>query len=202
MKILFQGDSITDAGRSREDCHDLGQGYPLYAAKYIKEAHPELDLEFIDLGISGFQTGNLVDTIKEGFTDTGADVVSVMIGVNDTWHRAGDQKWLDNAKFEENLRTIYGTVKNVMHAKLIVLEQYLIPDESKAYWRVDLDPKIQINRKVAREFADVYVPTDGLLAAAYIGHDPFEYAADGVHPTPYGADFIGKLYAEAFEKIL
>ena len=37
MKILFQGDSITDAGRDRSDFHNLGSGYPLYAAKYISE---------------------------------------------------------------------------------------------------------------------------------------------------------------------
>ena len=35
--FLFQGDSITDAGRNRDDYHDLGMGYPFYASKYIKE---------------------------------------------------------------------------------------------------------------------------------------------------------------------
>ena len=28
MKILFQGDSITDAGRDKRNYHDLGNGYP------------------------------------------------------------------------------------------------------------------------------------------------------------------------------
>ena len=32
MKILFQGDSITDAGRDYNDIHNLGHGYPLYSA--------------------------------------------------------------------------------------------------------------------------------------------------------------------------
>ena len=53
MKILFQGDSITDAGRDRENRHDLGKGYPLYAAEYIRKANPDKAFEFIDLGISG-----------------------------------------------------------------------------------------------------------------------------------------------------
>jgi hypothetical protein len=32
MKILFQGDSVTDAGRDRNDPHDMGSGYPKYAS--------------------------------------------------------------------------------------------------------------------------------------------------------------------------
>ena len=30
IKILFQGDSVTDAGRNREDFHSVGNGYPRY----------------------------------------------------------------------------------------------------------------------------------------------------------------------------
>ena len=200
MKILFQGDSITDAGRDRSDPHNLGEGYPKYAAKFIREAFPDEDFEFINLGISGNRTENLVERLQSDFIDIGADVVSVLIGVNDTWHHAGDKSYLSNEVFEENLRTVFGAIK-ATGAKLIVLEQFLIPIEDKLFFREDLDPKIQVQRKVAREFADIYIPTDGLLAAAYIGHDPLEYAADGVHPTPFGAEFIGGLYAEAFAKI-
>jgi metal-dependent amidase/aminoacylase/carboxypeptidase family protein len=38
MRILFQGDSITDALRDRSDYHNLGNGYPKYTAELIKEA--------------------------------------------------------------------------------------------------------------------------------------------------------------------
>ena len=88
MKILFQGDSITDAGRNRDDIHDLGHGYPLYAAKYLKERYPEIDFEFVDLGISGNQTKDLVERLQADFIDIQPDIVSIMIGVNDTWHHA------------------------------------------------------------------------------------------------------------------
>ena len=49
MKLLFQGDSITDAERKREDPHDLVKGYPKFAAKFLKERFPEKEIEFIDL---------------------------------------------------------------------------------------------------------------------------------------------------------
>ena len=200
MKILFQGDSITDAGRDRNDPHELGQGYPKYAAKFIAEMYPDEDFEFIDLGISGNKTEDLVARLQSDFIDVGADVVSVLIGVNDTWHHAGDCSWVGAGEFEGRLRTIYGAIKDT-GAKLMVLEQFLLPFPDKLYWRVDLDPKIQIQRKVARDYADIYVPLDGLLAAALIGHDMHEYSDDGVHPNAYGSEFIGKIYAEAFAKI-
>ena len=41
MKILFQGDSITDSNRDYGDIHDLGDGYAHYAAGFISEKYPE-----------------------------------------------------------------------------------------------------------------------------------------------------------------
>ena len=46
IKLLFQGDSITDAGRNRDDIHDLGRGYPKYAAALLQEQHPDVELKF------------------------------------------------------------------------------------------------------------------------------------------------------------
>ena len=83
-----------------------------------------------------------------------------------------------------------------------MMEPFLIPTEDKAFFREDLAPKIEIIRKLAREFADIYLPTDGLLASAFIGDDPLSYAADGVHPTAKGAEFIGMLYCEYISDII
>ena len=69
MKILFQGDSITDCGRNRENYHDLGAGYPKYAAELIAKAYPETEFEFINLGISGNQTKDLVERLQSDFID-------------------------------------------------------------------------------------------------------------------------------------
>ena len=197
MKILFQGDSITDAGRDRSDIHNLGNGYPKFAAENIKEAFPDVDFEFVNLGISGNQTIDLVNRLESDFVDIQPDVVSILIGVNDTWHRAGDRQWLSNEKFEENYRTVLEAIKTRTNAKILIIEPFLIPVEDKNYFREDLDPKIQVIRKLAREYADAYLPIDGLLAAAYLGVEPTVYAADGVHPTEEGARFIADYYLEA-----
>ena len=118
MKILFQGDSITDAGRDRQNCHDLGKGYPLYAAEFIKAAHPEMEFEFIDLGISGNQTKDLVARLDKDFIDVQPDIVSIMIGINDVWHNAANRTWIPNEIFEERYRTILDTIKEKIHANM------------------------------------------------------------------------------------
>ena len=202
MKILFQGDSITDAGRDRANIHDLGHGYPLYTAKVIREAFPDRDFEFIDLGISGNRAENLRDRWTEDAINIQPDVISILIGINDTWHRAADKNWMPHEYFEECYRGILERLKKETQAKIIMLEQFLLSVPDKEFFHVDLDPKIQITRKLAREYADVFVPLDGLFAAASVGTAPTEFAADGVHPTAKGAEFIAGHYLEAFKRII
>lgn len=202
MKILFQGDSITDAGRDRSNIHDLGQGYPKYAAQFLREDFPDTEFEFIDLGISGDQTMQLVARLESDFIDIQPDIVSILIGINDTWHHAGDKSYIPHDVFEERYRTVLTAIRERTNAKIMMLEPFLIPVADKEFFREDLDPKIQVIRKLAREFADVYVPTDGLLASAYTCDEPTSFAADGVHPTAKGAEFIGRLYADYIAKLI
>lgn len=201
MKILFQGDSITDAGRDRSDPHELGTGYPLYTAELIRKAFPDEEFEFINLGISGNQTIDLVNRLQADFIDIQPDVCSIHIGVNDTWHRAADRQWLSNEKFEENYRTVLTALKEKTKAKIIIIEQFLLPVEDKAFFREDLNGKIDITRKLAREFADVFIPLDGLFAAACVNDDCYTFSADGVHPNAEGSKFVARHYLEAFKAV-
>lgn len=201
MKILFQGDSITDCGRDREDIHNLGSGYPKFAAELIKSAHPETDFEFINLGISGNQTKDLVDRLQSDFIDIQPDLVSIHIGINDTWHRAAERNWLGNDVFEAQYRKVLSEIKEKTNAKILIIEQFLLPVEDKLYFREDLNGKIDITRKLAREFADFFIPLDGLMAQAAVDKGANHWSDDGVHPNENGAKFIAAYYADAFEKI-
>ena len=202
MKILFQGDSITDAHRW-QDLDKLGNGYVKFATELIRHEFHDVDFEFVNLGISGNQTKDLVARLDSDFIDINPDIVSIMIGINDVWHHAGDKSWIPNEIFEENYRQILTAIKEKTNAKILMIEPFLIPVEDKLFFREDLDPKIQIIRKLAREFADVYLPTDGLFAAAYLSvDDPAEFAADGVHPTELGARFIAEYYSDAISGLI
>jgi lysophospholipase L1-like esterase len=85
-RILFQGDSITDGnrGRSADPNHILGHGYVfLIAAKY-GAAFPDLKLDFINRGVSGNTVLDLERRWQKDTLDLKPDVLSVLIGVNDS----------------------------------------------------------------------------------------------------------------------
>ncbi len=198
MRILFQGDSITDAGRDYNDPHNLGNGYPKYAAEILKEWFPEKELEFIDLGISGHRTCDLLARWERDCIEQKPDIVSILIGINDTWRRYDSNLPMSIEEFEENYRQLLTAIREKTAAKILMLEPFLLPaDPSKDRFREDLDPKIQVVRRLAREFADVFVPLDGMLAAALVGQEPNAYSDDGVHPNAEGAQLIGEWYADA-----
>ena len=83
------------------------------------------------------------------------------------------------------------------------MEQFLLHNEpGKDNWRSDLNAKIDATRRLAREYADVFIPLDGMFAAASIDHEPSYWAADGVHPTMEGAKFIAAAYVDAVAKLV
>ena len=205
MKILFFGDSITDASRDRSDYHHLGYGYPKYAAAKLKAKMPATDFEFIDLGISGHKVEDLKNRWQEDCVDIAPDLMSILIGVNDTWHHAGDKSWIPNVVFEADYRYLLEEAKKIPGIKIIMMEPFLLPAEDKEFFREDLDPKIQIIRKLAREYADAFIPLDGLLAARSITIEDkasMSMGGDGVHPSEATADYIGGLWAEAAFELL
>ena len=83
-----------------------------------------------------------------------------------------------------------------------MLEPFLLHAPDKEYFRVDLNPKIDIVRKLAKEFADFYIPLDGFFASASIGHDDLHWSEDGVHPNDNGSEFIGDAYANAINILI
>lgn len=203
MKILFQGDSITDCGRDRSNIHDLGRGYPKFSAEATSAKYPEIEFEFINQGIGGDRAESLLARWENEAIAHDPDIISILIGVNDTWHNAGaNDNWMKNSYFEHCYRLILTALKEKTHAKIIMIEQFLLYTPDKAYFREDLAPKIEITRKLAREFADAYIPMDGLFAKASIEKEPTYWSADGVHPTEEGAKLMAGYYLDAISPII
>ena len=121
MRILFQGDSITDAARDKRNYHHMGNGYPKFASALIAEAHPDTDLEFINFGISGNRTCQLFDRLYTDGIAFEPDIISILIGINDVWHRHGSgQIATTDLQVETNYRAILERLKNrisVIHLK-------------------------------------------------------------------------------------
>ena len=204
MKILFQGDSITDAGRDHRNYHNLGDGYPKYAAEHIREEYPDVDFEFINFGISGNRTSQLFDRIYTDCIAFQPDIVSILIGINDIWHRHGGNKIATtDAQFALNYRCILERLKKETNAKIVILAPFLLDAPGKEHMREDLKTILPIVRELADEFADVYIPLDEKFEEALKTQpEPLYYSADGVHPIEAGRMFIGKIYAEAVSPLV
>lgn len=204
VKILFQGDSITDAGRDKRNYHQMGNGYPKFASAYIAEAHPEIEFDFYNFGISGNRTCQVFDRLYKDCIEFQPDIFSILIGINDVWHRYGGERIATtDAQIETNYRAILERVRKETNAKILMLSPYLLDCDDKDAMREDLKTVLPIVRKLAEEFADVYVPLDEKFEEALKTQpEPKYYSGDGVHPNQNGADFIGKLYAEAIEGLL
>ena len=203
MKILFQGDSITDAGRDRRNYHNLGSGYPKYTAEKLSWAFPDVDFEFINFGISGNRTSQLFDRLYEDAIAFQPDVISILIGINDIWHRHTHKVATTDAQIALNYRCILERLKKETNAKIVILAPFVLDAEDKDYLREDLKTLLPIVRELAQEFADVYIPLDKHFAEALPKQpSPLYYSLDGVHPNDNGRIFIAGHYAEAVAPLI
>lgn len=187
MRIVFQGDSITDCGRDRRDSASLGSGY----VREVLSRLPE-DWACFNRGVSGDRVYDLEARWKQDCLDLKPDVVTIMIGINDTWRRFDSRIESPISEFEASLARICLSVVDT-GAMLILMEPFLLPiPEDRMRWREDLDPRIQAVRRVALDFAESLVPLDGFFAAAACRYGMAELAEDGVHPTKLGHELIAK----------
>ena len=182
----------------------MGNGYPKFASQLIAEANPDTEFDFYNFGIGGNRTCQVFDRLYKDGIEFDPDIFSILIGINDIWHRYGNERIATtDAQIETNYRAILERIKKETNAKIIMLSPYLLDCEDKEHMREDLKTVLPIVRKLAEEFADVYIPLDERFAEAIKTQpEPKFYSGDGVHPNQNGAAFIGKLYAEAIEPLL
>ena len=191
-RVLFIGDSITDAGRDRSEATDLGKGYPLLIAGKLISQYPTMEFECINRGIGG---------------DKIADYVSILIGINDTWHNTGDQAIFGTEKSVQQFESVYRELLNELQAagicNIVLMEPFVLPVTNDRYgWRKDLDPKIQTVRKLAKEYGTLLIPLDGIFNALGIAYGFSKYTKeDGVHPTIGGHEIIAQSWIDAISAV-
>jgi acyl-CoA thioesterase I len=197
--VLFQGDSITDFDRSRSDDNDLGSGYAALVAAWFAALHPGIKVRFLNRGISGNRAADLRARWKEDCLDLKPNLVSILIGINDTWRRYDSHDPTSVETYQDNFRAILQLTAQ-SGAQILILEPFLLPvPEDRKAWRGDLDPKIHAARELAREFGAGYVALDGLFAEASAKRDPAFWLPDGVHPSLAGHALIAQAWLKAVQ---
>ncbi len=198
--IVFQGDSITDVGRSREveaekrPNTQLGAGYPsLVAAKLLCERCSDA-LQFHNRGISGNRVVDLYARWKRDALNFQPEIISILIGVNDTWHESvpNNPNGVEVPRYAKVYHELLTWTREVLpEVKLVLLEPFVLPFGAvQQHWLAEMDERREVVSALAREFSAVFIPCQQILTDA-CARMPQEYwLADGVHPTLAGHQLL------------
>lgn len=205
--ILFQGDSITDAGRSRDAADEansqpaLGNGYAWLAAAQLLVDRPEDDLKIYNRGISGNKVYQLAERWQADCLALKPDVLSILIGVNDIWHTLNGNYDGSVEKYENDYRALLKqTREELPAAKLVICEPFVLRCGAvNEKWFPDFDRYRAVAKKMAEETGAVFVPFQAMFDRAAKIAPPERWAKDGVHPSTDGAALMAHEWRKAVE---
>lgn len=204
-KILFQGDSITDASRSREYPYNMGCGYATMVAGSLGADYPG-EYEFINRGVGGNKIVDLMSRVEYDIIDVKPDYLSILLGGNDiakevmykTDPRAKRFEKLYNLFIEE----IRGSLPNV---KIMLLGSFLFKGKGT---EAQYDEYIETAKtfcnateRVAQKQNLVYIPLLDIMQEASKNAPDEYWSYDGWHPNACGHELIKREWLKGFEKI-
>ena len=191
--VLFQGDSVTDAGRSRLSDKLLGNGYPAHVRNLLESDYPDLKVKILNRGISGNRAVDLLNRWDEDCLMLKPDYVSILIGVNDTWRRYDKNDPTSPEIFKERYKKIIEKTLTGTCTQIVLLNPFLLDvNEKNITMREDLCFKQEVVAALAKEYDTKFLDLDKIFEAAAKEHTAAYYAEDGVHPTNAGHALIAK----------
>lgn len=197
--VVFQGDSITDGGRSRDNDlnHVMGHGYAYLVASRIQAEYPERRIAFVNRGISGNRVVDLYARWREDTLGLRPDIVSILVGVNDV-HR----EWLDRSgvpadKYARSYELLIEETKAANpDVTLVLCEPFILPVGNVAakreLWHEEIAERQSIVKALAGKFKCIHVPLQQLLTDACRKAPEAYWLWDGIHPTPAGHELIAR----------
>lgn len=203
-RILFQGDSITDAGRNRDVFFDQGKGYPNLVSAYLGFENPG-EYEFVNRGISGNRIVDLYARMKIDLINLKPDIMSILIGVNDIWHEVSRENGVAPDKFKKIYSMLIEEVKEALpDIKIMLLEPFVLEGPATAENMdkfADVKKMAQATKEIAEKYNLVFVPLQEKFDEAAKLAPTTYWLEDGVHPTPMGHELIKREWLKAFNKL-
>lgn len=203
--LLFQGDSITDAGRSKEHEYpnnpwSFGVGYANHIASWLLEEMPAKNLSIHNRGISGNKVYQLAQRWEKDCLDLKPTVLSILIGVNDYWHFRNGQYDGTPEIYENDFRKLLSKTRKVLpDLKLVICQPFILTGTSAVdeSWVEPFSAYQASAKRISDEFEAIWVPFQEAFDKAVKLADPTYWAADGVHPSMAGAQLMAKTWLEA-----
>ena len=213
-RILFQGDSITDGNRYKEEAsrwdqnHQIGHSYAFIAAGSLGARYPERHLQFFNRGVSGDTVQRLDARWEDAALLMHPAFVSILIGTNDTSHCINEKQDPDafRAAFERDYRRILDrSLEEDPAVRFILMEPFrlILPErgdlprqEEAAAVLARLQGAV---RRIAGDYPAVFVPLQRVFDEACARREPSYWLWDGVHPTPAGHFLVAEEWLRCAE---
>ena len=213
MNILFQGDSITDAGRSRVIDSNLGNGY-------VGEISRNFRIKGINHNIKnrGIGGNRVIDIYARWIEDTltlDYDVLSILCGINDVGYQLRAGIGVDNEKYEYIYdRMIYEAIKKNPDVKIVLMTPFVLKVDlsnvnlsfsNDLYldfeeWEKAVSEKAEIVRKLSDKYKTHLVDLNKKFKT--IDKDFELYSFDGIHPTVKGHKIIAEEWLDVCKDII
>ncbi|WP_127539081.1 SGNH/GDSL hydrolase family protein [Paenibacillus illinoisensis] len=197
--ILFQGDSITDGGRSRNDDpnHFLGHGYAYLISSRLGAELAEKQLTFYNRAVSGDRASDLYARWNEDTFSLKPDLISILIGVNDAWRIINNEPSGVRDRLGRAYHHLLEETREVLpNTGLVLMEPFILKTgatvEKWDAWQEKIGQYQRLVRELADEFGAVFVPLQDVLNQATEKAEASYWLWDGVHPTAAGHELIAR----------
>jgi len=205
--ILFQGDSITDSGRNKEDtgfntARNLGSGYPMLAGAALLNKFEGLNLKIYNKGISGNKVFQLAERWDKDCLELKPDVLSILIGVNDIWHKLnGNYNGTIEIYRNDYTALLERTMKALPNVKLIICEPFAVKGVKAVNesWYPEFFGYQKAAKDIAKKAGAIFIPFQNVFDEAQKRAPGSYWTGDGVHPTLAGAQLMAKAWLKALE---
>ena len=223
--ILFQGDSITDCGRVREENPKLsmklyyklakrtplGNGYPALVTAELGKTNPG-EYNYINKGVSGDRIVDVYGRIVNDIINIKPDFMSLLVGVNDVWRAFDSNNGTGIERFEKIYNIFLEEMKQELpDTKLIILGAFVLdgsatsntpeqPDRYKAF-RGDVEEVASVTKALAEKYGHKYIDLQKIFDEAEKNTPASELLSDGVHPTVKGHELIKREWLKAFKEL-
>lgn len=209
MKLVFYGDSVTDADRNKEDSEALsalGCGYVRDIAGTLTLWDPAA-FEVVNLGFNGYRIIDLYQKAEDELwrMPVQPDVITVLAGVNDLWHKV-NRNGVGLERFETFYRMfIEDTRSYYRDVRLILMEPFMVRGgitEQNYEKYLQIYEYDRVIRKLAEEYGCGFIPLQEEITrkTEQSGH-PYTYIReDGFHPNFAGARLIADRWLRYFQE--
>ena len=203
-RVVFVGDSVTDAGRKRPVGQGLwegvGTGFVRQIDTLLNVLYPENRYSVFNMGCSGHNTRDLINRWQTDVIDLKPDVIVCEIGVNDVWRQFDEPTCFDGHvyidEYKVNLQKLVDMSKDKCRQFIFMTPFYMELNTD--------DEMAKTVRAYAAVMKEVAAKNDIMcvdLQAVFDDYLKYRHSSylmwDRVHPGNIGSMLIAKTFLKA-----